>query len=115
LEQYSSRIASVPSPSFIEKKVKRSKRRNERRFQRKKRCQEKEPPWESELDFHPSQPITFEPFIEGFLTFNPRKVYQQLCAFNKVAFPSRKRKKRKTYRLTLAKESLRLQTQDKEN
>jgi hypothetical protein len=75
--------------------VKRSKRRNARHFQRKKRRQEKEPRWESELDFHTSQPIMFEPFIKGFLTFDPRKVYQQLCTVNKLAFPSRKRKKKK--------------------
>jgi hypothetical protein len=47
------------------------------------------------LDFHPSQPITREPFIEGFITFDTRKVYHQLCAVNKLAFPSRKRKKKK--------------------
>jgi hypothetical protein len=47
------------------------------------------------LDFHPSQPTTFEPFIERFLTFDPRKLYQQLCAVNKLAFPSRKRNKKK--------------------
>jgi hypothetical protein len=54
-----------------------------------------EPQWESELDFHPSQPITFEPFIEGFLTFDPRRVYHRLCTVNKLIFPSRKRKKKK--------------------
>jgi hypothetical protein len=47
------------------------------------------------LEFHPSKPFTFEPFIEGLLTFDPRKVYHQLCAINKFAFPSRKRKKNK--------------------
>jgi hypothetical protein len=88
-------MASILSPPFVKKKVKRNKRRNERRFQRKKRRQEKEPHWESELDVHPSQPITFEPFIEGFLTFDPRKVYQQLFTVNKLAFPSRKRNKKK--------------------
>jgi hypothetical protein len=90
-----SRMASILSPPFVKKKVKRSKRRNEHRFQRKKRRQDKEPHWESELDFHPSQPITVEPFIEGFITFDPSKVYQQLCTVNKLAFPSRKRKKNK--------------------
>jgi hypothetical protein len=94
-ERYSSRMASILSPLFVKKSVKRNKRRNERGFQIKKRRQEKVPRWESELDFHPSQPITFEPFIEGFLTFDPRKVYQQLCTVNKLAFPSRKRKKKK--------------------
>jgi hypothetical protein len=95
LEHYSSRMASIMSPPFVNKKVKRSKMRNERRFQRNKRRQEKEPRLGSELDFHPSHPITVEPFIEGFLTFDPRKVYQQLCTVNKLAFPSRKRKKKK--------------------
>jgi hypothetical protein len=47
------------------------------------------------VDFHPSQPITFEPFSDEFLTFDPRKVYQQLCTVNKLAFPSRKRKEKK--------------------
>jgi hypothetical protein len=49
------------------------------------------------LDVHPSQPIIHEPFIEGFLTFDPRKVYHQLCAVNKLVFPSRKRKKKKKF------------------
>jgi hypothetical protein len=51
------------------------------------------------LDFHPSQPIICEPFIEGFLTFDPRKVYHQICAVNKLAFPSRKRKKKKKFHI----------------
>jgi hypothetical protein len=50
------------------------------------------------LDVHPSQPITCEPFIEGFPTFDPRKVYHRLCAVNKLAFPSRKRKKKKQFK-----------------
>jgi hypothetical protein len=95
MERFSSRMASILIPTFIKKKVKRNKRRNERCFQRKKRRQEKEPHWNSEMDAHPSQPITLEPFIEGFLTFDPRKVYQQLCTVNKLAFPSSKRKKKK--------------------
>jgi hypothetical protein len=52
-------MASILGPHFVKKKVKRRKRRNERRFQKKKRHQEREPSWESELDFHPSQPIMF--------------------------------------------------------
>jgi hypothetical protein len=60
-------MASLLSPPFVKKKVKRNKRRNARRFQREKCRQEKETQWESELDFQPSQPITFEPFIEGIL------------------------------------------------
>jgi hypothetical protein len=88
-------MVSILSPYFVKEKVKRNKRRNERRFQREKRQQEKESQWESELDFHPSQPIPCEPFIEGFLTFDPRKVYHQLCEVNKLAFPSSKRKKKK--------------------
>jgi hypothetical protein len=91
LERYSSRMVSILSPPFVKNKVKRSKIRNEHRFQRKKRRQEKEPHWESELDFHPSQPIMLEPFIEGSQTFDPRKVYQQRCTVNKLALPSRKR------------------------
>jgi hypothetical protein len=95
LERYSSRMASLLSPPSVKKKVKRNKRRNQCDFQRKKRRQEKESHWEYELDFHPSQPITCEPFIEGFLTFDPRTVYHQLFAVNKLAFTSRKRKKKK--------------------
>jgi hypothetical protein len=49
------------------------------------------------LDFHPSQPITCEPFIEGLPTFDPRKVCHQLYAVNKLAFPSKKRKKKKKF------------------
>jgi hypothetical protein len=49
------------------------------------------------LDFHASQPIICEPFIEGFLTFDPRKVYHQLCAVNRLVFPSRKRRKKKQF------------------
>jgi hypothetical protein len=87
LERYSSRMASILSPHFVKKKVKRRKRRNECRFQKKKRRPEREPSWESELDFHPSQPIIFETFIDRFLTFVPSKLYQQLCTVNKLAFP----------------------------
>jgi hypothetical protein len=97
LESYSSIMASILAPHFVKEKVKRNKRRNECHFQREKHRQEKEPHWESELEFHPSQPITFEPFIEGCLTFYTRKVYHQLCAFNKLSFPSRKRKKKKQF------------------
>jgi hypothetical protein len=97
LERYSSRMASITSPPVVKEKLKRNKRRNKHRFQRENRQQEKETHWESELDFHPSQPITFEPFIEGFFKFDPRKVYHQLCAFNKLSFPSRKRKKKKQF------------------
>jgi hypothetical protein len=95
-------LASILSPPFVKKKVKRNKRRNEHRFQREQRRQEKEPQWESELDFHPSQPITFEPFIEGFLTFDPIKVYHQICEVNKLAFPSRKIKKKKQFHFNCA-------------
>jgi hypothetical protein len=94
LERYSSRMASLQNPYFVETKKKRKKRRNERLFQKKKRRKKREPNWESELDFHPSQPIMFGPFIEAFLNFDPRVVYQQLCTVNKLAFPSRKRKKK---------------------
>jgi hypothetical protein len=99
LERYSSRMVSILGPPFTKKKVKRRKRMNERRFQKKKRRQEREPSWESELDFNPSQPIMFETFIERFLTFDPRKVYQQLCIVNKLAFPSRKRKKKRRFQI----------------
>jgi hypothetical protein len=99
LERHSSRMASLLSPHFVKKKVKRNKRRNERRFQREKHLQEKEPQWESELEFHPSQPITCETFIEGFLTFDQNKVHCQIYAINKLAFPSRKRKKNKKLHL----------------
>jgi hypothetical protein len=99
LERHSSRMATLLSPPFAKKKVKRNTRRNERRRQ------EKEPQWESELDFHPSQLIAFEPFIEGFLTFDPRKVYRQLCAVNKLAFPSRKRKKKKKLHFNYASDN----------
>jgi hypothetical protein len=95
LKRYFSKMASILGPPFVKKKVKRRKRRNERRFQKKKRRQERKPSWEYELDVNPSQPIIFEIFIERFLTFDPRKVYQQLCTVNKVAFPSRKRKKKR--------------------
>jgi hypothetical protein len=98
-ERYSSRMASIIGPPFVKNKVKRRKRRNERRFQKKKRHQEREPSWESELDFHPSQPLVFETFIDRFLNFDPRKVYQQLCTVNKLAFPSRKRKKKKRFQI----------------
>jgi hypothetical protein len=57
------------------------------------------------LDFHPSQPITFEPFIEGLLTFDPRKVYHQLCAVNKLSFPSRKREKKKKLHFNCASDN----------
>jgi hypothetical protein len=73
------------------------------------RLQVNEPHWESELDFHPSQPITFESFIEEFLTFDPRKVYHQLCAANKLALSSRKIKKK-----TRTTGSLSLQAHDKD-
>jgi hypothetical protein len=99
LERYSSSMASILGPPFVKKKVKRRKRRNDRPFQKKKRRQEREPSWESELDFNPSQPIMFETFIERFLTFDPRKVYQQLCTVNKLAFPSRKRKKKRRFQI----------------
>jgi hypothetical protein len=82
LKRYSSKMASILGPPFVKKIVKRRKIRNERRFQKKKRRQEKKPSWESELDFHPSQPIMFETFIERFINFDPRKVYQQLCTVN---------------------------------
>jgi hypothetical protein len=101
LERYSSRMASILGPPFVKKKVKRRRRRNERRFQKKKRRQEREPSWESELDFNPSQPIMSETFLKRFLTFDPRKVYQQLCTVNKLAFPSRKGEKRGGFRLAL--------------
>jgi hypothetical protein len=35
--------------------------------------------------------------IEGFLTFDPKKVYRKLCAVNKLAFTSRKRNKKKLH------------------
>jgi hypothetical protein len=90
-------MASILGPPFVKKKVKIRKRRNKRCFQKKKRRQENKPSWESELDFHPSQPIMFETFIERFLNFDPRKVYQQLCTVNELAFTSRKRKKKKRF------------------
>jgi hypothetical protein len=57
------------------------------------------------LDFHPSQPITFAPFIEEFLTFDPRKVYRQLCAVTKLAFTSRKRQKKKKLHFNCASDN----------
>jgi hypothetical protein len=39
----------------------------------------------------------FETFIERFLNFDARKVYQQLCTVNELAFPPRKRKKKKRF------------------
>jgi hypothetical protein len=93
LKRYSSKTASILGPPFVKNKVKRRKRRNDRRFQKKKRRQERKPIWESELEFNPSQPLMFETFIERFLTFDPRKVNQQLCTVNTLTFPSRKRKK----------------------
>jgi hypothetical protein len=92
-------MASILGPPFVKKKVKRRRRRNELRFQKKKRRQEREPSWESELDFNPSQPIMFETFIERCITFDPIKVYQQLGTVNKLAFTSRKRKKKRRFQI----------------